>query len=103
MQHTATLDTHVFETRTTKTKTQNAFIQAIEEQRLIMFPAILLFLLCFNGIVASFGTQGHFVEIIMVLLPNVLTISFVIGVAPARWVLSAFAFNILMNILVLWI
>lgn len=103
MQHTTTLNTHVFETSTTKTNTQNTFIQTIEEQRLVLFPAILLFLLCFNGVVASFGTQGSFSEIVMVLLPNVLTISFVIGVAPTRWVLSAFAFNIIMNIIVLWI
>ena len=103
MQHTATFHSTIVSASITKEKSESSFIKSIEEQRLIMFPALLLFLLCFSGIVASFGTQGRLAEIIMVLLPNVLTISFVIGVAPTRWVISAFAFNILMNLIVLWI
>ncbi len=103
MNHTATAKAYAMQETTSTVKSEYAFIQSMEEQRLILFPAMLLFMLCINGIVASFGTQGHLAEIILVLIPNVFTVSFVIGVAPTRWVLLSFAFNILLNLIVLWI
>jgi hypothetical protein len=87
----------------TQTKTESAFWAQMEESRFGLIAIILTIVACVGGGAAAFGTEEYqVVPLIMVVVPTMLTLTFILAVGPMKAIMYAGATAIIMDILV-WV
>lgn len=82
-------------------KSITRLMEQLEESRLVLFPFLLLPIVCLSGIAVGFGAHGDMLKLLLVCIPNVFSLAFTLGLVSTRWVMSAFLITILMDVLVL--
>ena len=87
--------------KTVSTKTNQALWTKAEEARFGVLPLLLLVVTCLGSIAMAFGTGYETLQMLMVTLPAMVTLSLILAVAPMRMVAWASAIAILMDLIVL--
>lgn len=87
----------------TSTKTESAFWKKAEEARFGILPLLLTLISCLGGVAAAFGTGYNVVPLAMVTVPMMLTLSFILAVAPMRLIVWSGVVAVLFDLVVLFL
>lgn len=83
-----------------KTKSTN-FWNEMEFNRFGIIPVVLLVVACLGGIAAGFGAKTDIIKLSIIAFPTILTLAFVLAVAPMRTIFWAAFVSVILQFLVL--
>lgn len=75
----------------------------LEENRFAIISMVLLFVGCLGGLTVGFGAIHHTWQLIVVIIPTMVTLSLLLAVSPMKQVLNMASLSILINVIILFI
>ncbi len=89
-----------------KTDTKSAFWDKFfaggaEFNRYSIISAILLIVGCLGGLTVGFGAIDHTIQLILVVVPTMATLSFLLALAPMKQVLGLAAITVIIDVIIL--
>ena len=73
----------------------------LEENRLGIIGIVLLVVGCLGGITVGLGAIHHTYQLFLVVLPSMLTLSFLIALAPLKQILNLAVITIIIDLILL--
>jgi hypothetical protein len=73
----------------------------LEENRLGIISIVLLVVGCLGGITVGLGAIHHTYQLFLVVLPSMLTLSFLIALAPLKQILNLAVITIIIDLILL--
>lgn len=83
-----------------KVKAENKIWKKAEEARFGILPLYLLLVVCLGSIAMAFGTAYEVSQMILVTVPAMITLSFILAVAPMRLIIWAGVVSVAADLLV---
>ena len=87
----------------TDSKSVHPFWERLEFSRFGIIALLVIVLGCVGGIAASFGATASIVGLALIAFPTILSLAFILAVAPMRVIVYVSAVALLLDILVLLI
>jgi hypothetical protein len=85
----------------TKNATTNSELwEKAEFNRFGIIPLLLLVISCFGGVAAAYGAGNSMFQIALVIFPTIITLAFMLAVAPMRLIVWTSACALILDILV---
>lgn len=75
----------------------------LEENRFAIISMVLLFVGCLGGLTVGYGAIHHTWQLIVVVIPTMITLSLLLAVAPLKQILNMAVISIVINTLILLI
>ncbi|PWH84647.1 hypothetical protein [Brumimicrobium oceani] len=80
----------------------NKFLgENLEENRLGIISVVLLVIGCLGGMTVGLGAVHHTWQLFLVVLPTMLTLSFLIAVAPVKQILNLALITVIIDVIVM--
>lgn len=90
-------------TKTNDTKKMTDFWEKAEYNRFGIIPMVLLIISCLGGIAAAFGAGSNSFQIALIIFPTILSLAFMLAVAPMRIIFWTSACALFFDVLVFFI
>ena len=84
---------------TEENKALTRFFKNCEANRFGIIPVLLLIIACLGGITAAFATDGSTFQLGFVIFPTIVSLAFMLAVAPMKWVIWLSTSAVLIDIL----
>lgn len=81
-----------------KSTVKSDFWKNAEYNRWGIVTYIILVVACLGGVTAGFGSGGNIVELALTVVPTMMTLAFVLAVAPMRLIVWTAAVAVLMDL-----
>lgn len=79
----------------------NIFRGELEHNRFAIISIVLLVVGCLGGLTVGFGAIHHTWQLIMIVIPTMMTLSFLLAVAPLKQILWLATLSIIIDVLIL--
>lgn len=73
----------------------------LEHNRFAIISVILLFVGCLGGLTVGFGAIHHTWQLILVVVPTMITLSLLLAVSNLKYILTMAAISTVINVLIL--
>lgn len=73
----------------------------LEENRLGIISVVLLVIGCLGGVTVGLGAVHHTWQLFLIVLPTMITLSFLIAVGPLKTILNFAALTVIIDIIIL--
>jgi hypothetical protein len=83
------------------TISQSKFYHDLEFNRFGWIAIILTLVGCLGGLTVGLGAIGNTITLIMVVIPTMVTLSFLLAVSPMKWILNAAIISISIDLLLM--
>jgi hypothetical protein len=83
------------------TISQSNFYNNLEFNRFGWTPIILTVVGCLGGLTVGMGALQNTAALIVVVIPTMVTLSFLLAVSPMKWILNAAIVSVLIDILLI--
>jgi hypothetical protein len=80
---------------------QSDFIINVEFNRFGLIAVILTLVGCLGGLTVGLGAIESTAALIVVIIPTMVTLSFLLAVSPMKWILSAAAVSLSMDLVLM--
>jgi hypothetical protein len=84
-----------------RTVSQSDFIKNVEFNRFGLISVILILVGCLGGLTVGLGAIESTVALIVVIIPTMTTLSFLLAVFPMKWILSAAAVSLSIDLILM--
>ena len=84
-----------------KTVSQSDFIKNAEFNRFGLITVILTLVGCLGGLTVGLGAIESTVALIVVIIPTMITLSFLLAVSPMKWIFSAAAISLSIDLILM--
>jgi hypothetical protein len=84
-----------------RTVSQSDFIKNAEFNRFGLISVILILVGCLGGLTVGLGAIESTVALIVVIIPTMTTLSFLLAVSPMKWILSAAAVSLAIDLILM--
>jgi hypothetical protein len=84
-----------------RTVSQSDFIKNVEFNRFGLISVILILVGCLGGLTVGLGAIESTVVLIVVIIPTMTTLSFLLAVSPMKWILSAAAVSLSIDLILM--
>lgn len=85
-----------------KTKSEKMnFWDNLEFKRFSVIPMLLIVIGCLGGLSAAFGAMGSTVKLALLAFPTIISLAFMLAVAPMRIIVWTSAIAVLLDILII--
>jgi hypothetical protein len=83
------------------TNAQSKFYRDLEFNRFGWIAIILTLVGCLGGLTVGLGAIGNTATLILVVIPTMVTLSFLLAVSPMKWILNAAIISISIDLLLM--
>ncbi len=87
--------------RNTKSLLSESQWNLLEARRFAVVPTLLIIIACVGGVAAAFGTGGSTIQLALIVFPTMVSLAFILGVAPMKSIVYLCAASIVLDIFVL--
>ena len=85
----------------TSTGSMSKFWENAEFNRFGIISMAILFIGCIGGFAASFGANGDFIKLGMIVFPTIIALALILAVSPMKLIIYVCSLAILMDVAVL--
>lgn len=76
-------------------------LQQSEFNRFGVISMLILVIGCLGGIAVGLGGINHTFSLILIIIPTMTTLSFLLAVAPMKWILTAATLSVLIDVCII--